>query len=111
MTPVMSTTEEFSGARTRHKTRYHGFKHINILKRNLLLKYPQRVRARESMNCKDTIPKIRNKYSQKRKLGGLSPNFYIHVYVSDLCMYSDHRSANSAAGKEVDRSGEYKNRS
>jgi len=38
----MSTTEEFSGIRARHKTRYHGFKHKNILKGNLLLKYPQR---------------------------------------------------------------------
>jgi hypothetical protein len=35
--------------------------------------------------CKDTIPKIRNKYSQKRKLGGLSPSqSYIHVSMGDL---------------------------
>jgi hypothetical protein len=34
--------------------------------------------------CKDTIPKIRNKYSQKRNCSGLSPNFHIHVSVSDL---------------------------
>jgi hypothetical protein len=34
-------------------------------------------------NCKDTVPKIRNKYSQM-KLCGLVPNSYIHVSVSDL---------------------------
>jgi hypothetical protein len=28
--------------------------------------------------------KIRNKYSQKRNCAGLSPNFHIHVSVSDL---------------------------
>ncbi len=33
------------------------------------------------MHCKDTIPKIRNKYSQKR---GLRTNFHIHASVSDL---------------------------
>jgi hypothetical protein len=31
-----------------------------------------------TLHCKDTIPKIRNKYSQKRKLRGLSHNSYIH---------------------------------
>ena len=36
------------------------------------------------MHCKDTIPKIRNKYSQKKELRGYSPNSYIHVSVSDL---------------------------
>ncbi len=37
-----------------------------------------------SVHCKETITKIRNKYSQKRHLRGLSPNFYIHVSVRDL---------------------------
>jgi hypothetical protein len=36
------------------------------------------------LHCKETIPKIRNKYSLKRNLHGLSPNFHIHVSVSDL---------------------------
>ncbi len=36
------------------------------------------------VHCKDTIPKIRNKYSQKRNCASLSPNFHIHVSVSDL---------------------------
>jgi hypothetical protein len=36
------------------------------------------------MHCKDSIPKIRSKYSHKMKLHGLSPNSYIHVYVSYL---------------------------
>jgi hypothetical protein len=35
-------------------------------------------------HCNDKIPKFRNKYSQKRKYQGLSPNFHIHASVSDL---------------------------
>jgi hypothetical protein len=34
-------------------------------------------------HCKDTIPKIRKRYSQKKKLRGYSPNSYIHVSMSD----------------------------
>jgi hypothetical protein len=30
------------------------------------------------------MPKIWNKYSQKKELRGFSPNFHIHVFVSDL---------------------------
>jgi hypothetical protein len=36
------------------------------------------------LHCKEPIPKIRNKYSQKKKLCAHSPNFHIHVSVSDL---------------------------
>jgi hypothetical protein len=46
----------------------------------------------------------------KKKLRGLSPNFHIHVSVSNLHI-STIRSACSAAGKDVDRSREYVNRS
>jgi hypothetical protein len=35
-----------------------------------------------SSHCKDTVPKIRNKYSQKWNCGGVVPNSYIHVSVS-----------------------------
>jgi hypothetical protein len=49
---------------------------------------------------KDTIPKIRNKYSQKK-------NFY--ACVCEQFIYSQERSAYSAAGKFVDRSWEYIN--
>ncbi len=38
----------------------------------------------KGIHCKDTISKIRKKYSQKEELRGLSPNFHIHVSVSDL---------------------------
>jgi hypothetical protein len=62
-------------------------------------------------HCKDTILRIRNKFSQKRKCGGLSPNFHIYVSVSDLYIYSHDRSAYSAPGKYVDQSWEYLNSS
>ncbi len=41
----------------------------------------------EHLHCKDTIPKIWNKYSQKRNCAASSlirPNFHIYVSVSDL---------------------------
>jgi hypothetical protein len=37
-----------------------------------------------TLHCKEAIPKIGNNYSQKRKLRGHSPNFHIHVSVSDF---------------------------
>jgi hypothetical protein len=41
-------------------------------------------------------------FPEKEKQG-LSPNFYIHVFVSDLyTVYSQDRSVYSAAGKYVD---------
>ncbi len=46
----------------------------------------------------------------EKELRSLNPNFHIHVSVSDL-IYSHDRSADSAAGKNVDRSWEYINRS
>jgi hypothetical protein len=36
------------------------------------------------MQGKDTMPKMRNNYSQKREPRGYSPNSYIHVSLSDL---------------------------
>jgi hypothetical protein len=45
-------------------------------------------------------------FSEKEFLGR-GPNFHIHVYVSDLHIYSHDRWAYSAAGKYVDRSWEY----
>jgi hypothetical protein len=36
------------------------------------------------IHSKEPISKIRNKYSQKKELRGHSPNFHIHVSVSDL---------------------------
>jgi hypothetical protein len=48
----------------------------------------------------------------ENELRGFSPNFHIHVSVSDLYLYiTIDRSAYSAAGKYVDRSWEYINRS
>ncbi len=61
------------------------------------------------LHCKDTIPKIRNKYSQKK-------NFLasVSIWYSCVCeriINSQDRSAYSAAGKFVDRSWEYIHRS
>ncbi len=36
------------------------------------------------MHCKDTVPKIWNKYSQKWNGAASFPNFCIHVSESDL---------------------------
>jgi hypothetical protein len=36
------------------------------------------------LHCKDTILKIRNKYSYRKGIRSPGPNLYIHVYVSDL---------------------------
>jgi hypothetical protein len=55
------------------------------------------------MHCKDSRPNI----FPAMKLQRLSPNSYIYVSVIDLYMYSHDQSANSAAGKQVDRSWEY----
>jgi hypothetical protein len=46
------------------------------------------------IHCKEPRPKIPNKYSQTRICD--SPNFHIHVSVSDI--YSHDRSAYCAAG-------------
>jgi hypothetical protein len=50
-------------------------------------------------HCKDTIPKILYKYSQKKELHGYSPNSYIHVSVSDLYNPLIGQPIYSAAGK------------
>jgi hypothetical protein len=41
-----------------------------------------------TVHCKETMPKIRNKYSSEKELRGLSANFHIHVSVSDLYIYT-----------------------
>ncbi len=57
-----------------------------------------------SMHCKDTIPKIQNKYSQKRNCAALVPiSTFMCLWVIYI-LYSHDRSAYSAAGKYVDRS-------
>ncbi len=47
----------------------------------------------------------------RKRIARLSPNFHVHVSVSDLHKYSHDGSVYSAAGKYVDRSWEYVNRS
>ncbi len=50
-----------------------------------LILFRQRRQSRaDIVHCKATIPKIRSKYFPGKKLRGYSPNFYIHVCVSDL---------------------------
>jgi hypothetical protein len=59
------------------------------------------------MHCKDSIPKIRNKFSQKARPQSQIP----HSLVCDRFIYSQNGSAYSAAGKYVDEFWEYINRS
>jgi hypothetical protein len=47
----------------------------------------------------------------EKELRGLSPNFHIHVSVSDIFSYSHDLSAYSAAGKYVNWSWDIINRS
>jgi hypothetical protein len=56
-------------------------------------------------HCKDKMPKIRNKYSQK----GISrpPSQFPHSCVCERFIYSQDLSAYSVAGKYVDQSWKY----
>jgi hypothetical protein len=51
------------------------YSHKKLRRESLLLSNP---------HCKDTLPKIRNKYSQKRNCTATNFDFKIHVSVSDL---------------------------
>jgi hypothetical protein len=59
---------------------------------------------------KEPIPKIWNKYSQKRNCAGHSPNFHIHVSVSDIYIFPQSICL-FCCRKSVDQSWEYVNRS
>jgi hypothetical protein len=56
-------------------------------------------------HCKDTIPKMSNKYSQKRNWWPQSQ--FLHSCVCEEFLHSHDQSAYYAAGKYVDRSWEY----
>jgi hypothetical protein len=49
-------------------------------------------------HCKDTIPTIRNKYSQKRNCAAIVP-IPTFMFLWAIYIYSPDRSAYSAAGK------------
>jgi hypothetical protein len=62
------------------------------------------------LHCKDTIPKILNKNIPRKGIVWPQSQFP-HSCVCEQFIYSHDRSAYSAAGKNVDWSGEYINRS
>jgi hypothetical protein len=57
---------------------------INSAKRPASLRYNYRQSCRQVEHCKDTIPKIWKQIFPEKELRGLSPNFHIHVSVSEL---------------------------
>ncbi len=61
------------------------------------------------VHCKDTIPKFETNNPRKRIAPPQSQ--FPHSYVCERFIYSHDRSAYSAAGKYVDQSWEYINRS
>ena len=74
-----------------------------------VLKWPESDITRK--HCKETIPKIRNKYSQKRNCTASVQFTQSFVCFCERLIYFQVRSTYSAAGKYVDRSWQYINRS
>ncbi len=60
-----------------------------------------------AIHCKDTIPKILNKYSQVRNCNATVQSQFLHSCFCERFIYSSDRSAYSAAGKQVGRTWEY----
>jgi hypothetical protein len=75
---------------------------------------PEKLLTRSVNTLTDTLQRHNTENLKRifpeRELRSLNTNFHIHVAVSDL-IYSHNRSAYSAAGKNVNRSWEYINRS
>ncbi len=57
------------------------------------------------MHCKDTVPKIQNKYSHE-KTARLQSQF-LHSYFCERFINSSNMSAHSTTGKQVGRTWEY----
>ncbi len=66
--------------------------------------------AKLNVHCKDNIPKIRNKYSQKWNCAFSVPIPTVHSCFCERFIYSHDRSAYCAAGNQADRSWKYINR-
>jgi hypothetical protein len=76
---------------------------VKLYYQHLAEEQPERILI---FHCKDTIPKIRNKYFQERNGAASVPQFP-HSCVCERFIYSHHRSAYSGAGIYVDECGNW----
>ncbi len=71
----------------------------------------RRVKRENKCTCWSALQRNSDLCFPRKELRGLSPNFHIHVSVSDLHIYSHDWSTYFPAAEYADRSWEYINRS
>ncbi len=72
----------------------------------LLYQHLSFLNCHSAIHCKDTIPRIRNKYSQKSTVIEPPPSQFPHSCVCEWFIYSHDWSAYSPTGKYVDQSSQ-----